>query len=169
MTTVYEINVTEGPTYVVDGSLTGLVYELTGVTTIGPQGPKGDKGDTGDTGPEGGAPFLTTVGDGVTTDFVVTHSLGTRDIGVIVYLASGTYAEVEPDVEHTTIDTVTLRFDSAPTADQFNVVIWDRATTGPKGDKGDTGPINTTVYGDVDGGLPDSIYGGVTPINGGTP
>jgi hypothetical protein len=57
------------------------------------------------------------------TSYVITHSLGTRDVIVAVYLNSGTYEEVEVDVERTSTTTVTLRFAVAPSANAYRVVV----------------------------------------------
>lgn len=40
---------------------------------------------------------------------VVTHNLGSRDVAVVAYLNSGTFAEEEFSVEHSTVNTVTIR------------------------------------------------------------
>ena len=58
-----------------------------------------------------------------TTSHVATHNFGSRDVTVAVYDNNSPYAEVFPDVEHTTTNTVTIKFASAPTADQYRVVI----------------------------------------------
>ena len=58
-----------------------------------------------------------------TTSHVTTHNFGSRDVTVAVYDNNSPYAEVFPDVEHTTTNTVTIKFASAPTADQYRVVI----------------------------------------------
>jgi hypothetical protein len=58
-----------------------------------------------------------------TTAHVTTHSLATRDVTVAVYDNNSPWAEVFPDVEHTSTNTVTIRFATAPTADQYRVVI----------------------------------------------
>jgi hypothetical protein len=58
-----------------------------------------------------------------TTAHVTTHGLATRDITVAVYDNNSPWAEVFPDVEHTSTNTVTIRFATAPTADQYRVVI----------------------------------------------
>jgi hypothetical protein len=42
---------------------------------------------------------------------------------VAVYRNSGNYDEVECDVEHSTTNTVTLKFSSAPTSNQYRVVV----------------------------------------------
>lgn len=64
----------------------------------------------------------TTVGDGTATQYTVTHNLGTRAVVVSVFRDSGAYDEVICDVEHTTINALTVRFASAPTTNQFRVV-----------------------------------------------
>lgn len=67
--------------------------------------------------------YETTFGDGSATQFTITHNLGTRGVVASVYRNSGAYDEINCDVEHTTINTVTLRFASAPSAGQFAVTV----------------------------------------------
>jgi hypothetical protein len=67
--------------------------------------------------------YSVTFGDGSATQFTITHNLGTRSVLVGLYRDSGAYDEVNADVEHTTTNTVTLRFASAPTAGQYTAVI----------------------------------------------
>lgn len=67
--------------------------------------------------------YAANVGDGSATSYTITHNLGTRDIQVTVYEASGTYAEVICDVQHSTTNTATLLFSVAPTLNQYRVVI----------------------------------------------
>lgn len=67
--------------------------------------------------------FTADIGDGSATQFTVTHNLGTRDVTVAVYRNSGSYDEVITDVEHTTTNSVVVRFVSAPTSNQFRVVV----------------------------------------------
>jgi hypothetical protein len=57
------------------------------------------------------------------TSYVVTHNLNSRDVLVNVYETSGTYSTVETDVERTSVNTVTLRFATAPAAGAYRVVI----------------------------------------------
>lgn len=66
--------------------------------------------------------FSTAVGNGAATSFVLTHNFNTRDVTVTVYDAA-TYAEVFTDAAHSTVNTVTVAFAEAPTADQYRVVI----------------------------------------------
>lgn len=72
----------------------------------------------------GGKKKLSTlIGDGSANQFTVTHNFNSRDVHVAVYRNSGAYDEVGCDVEHTTVNSVTIRFASAPTANQFQVVV----------------------------------------------
>jgi hypothetical protein len=67
--------------------------------------------------------YSTNVGDGSATSYTITHNLGTRDVIVSVYEASGSYAEVICDVNHATTNTITLLFSVAPTLNQYRVVV----------------------------------------------
>lgn len=67
--------------------------------------------------------YAANIGDGSATQFTVTHNLNTRDCVVAIYRNSGAYDEVITDVEHTTVNSLTIRFSSAPTANQFRVVV----------------------------------------------
>ena len=58
----------------------------------------------------------TITGDGVETDFVITHDLSSRDLVVVVRENSGSYAQIEPadyNLEYTSLDTVTVKFAAA--------------------------------------------------------
>ena len=63
------------------------------------------------------------VGNGALTDIPLTHTRGTRDVAVEVYLNSGTYEKVLVDVEHTSTTVVTLKFAVAPSAAQYRCVV----------------------------------------------
>lgn len=67
--------------------------------------------------------FETTIGDGSATSYTVTHNLNTRGVVVSVYRNSGNYDEVGCDVEHTTVNTLTIKFAAAPSANQFAVAV----------------------------------------------
>jgi hypothetical protein len=67
--------------------------------------------------------YATTFGDGSATSYTITHNLNTRDVIVSVYEATGSYAEVICDVNHATVNTVTLLFSVAPTSNQYRVVV----------------------------------------------
>jgi hypothetical protein len=72
-----------------------------------------------------GAPkrYAANFGDGTNTSYTITHNLGTRDVTVCVYRNSGSYDEVFCDVQHTSTTAVTLVFTSAPTSNQYRVVV----------------------------------------------
>ena len=72
-----------------------------------------------------GAPkrYAAAFGDGSATSYTITHNLGSRDLTVAVYRNSGNYDEVECDVEHSTTNSVTLKFSAAPTSNQYRVVV----------------------------------------------
>jgi hypothetical protein len=63
------------------------------------------------------------VGDGSATSYTVNHALATRDVSVHVYENASPYAQVEADVEHTDSNNLTIKFASAPTSDQYRVVV----------------------------------------------
>lgn len=67
--------------------------------------------------------FSQAVGDAVTTSIVVTHNLNSQDVIVQLYTASGTFAEVNVEVQRTSVNTVTLVFSVAPTSGQYRVVV----------------------------------------------
>jgi hypothetical protein len=67
--------------------------------------------------------YAANVGDGSATSITITHNLGTRDVIVSVYEATGSYAEVICDVNHATTNTITLLFSVAPTLNQYRVVV----------------------------------------------
>jgi hypothetical protein len=67
--------------------------------------------------------YAANVGDGSATSYTITHNLGTRDVTVALYEPSASYAEVFADIEHSTTNTITVKFTSAPTTDQFRVVV----------------------------------------------
>jgi len=54
---------------------------------------------------------------------IVTHNLGTEDVTVNVFETSGAKALVETDVERTGLNTITLRFATAPASGAYRVVI----------------------------------------------
>lgn len=67
--------------------------------------------------------YATNVGDGTAVAYTITHNLNTRDVIVTLYDNSSPYAELICDVEHTTVNTVTLRFSVAPTSNQYRVAV----------------------------------------------
>jgi hypothetical protein len=67
--------------------------------------------------------YAANIGDGSTTNIVVTHSLGTRDVAVTVRNASSPYEEIMVDNEATSTTTCTLKFAVAPTSNQYRVIV----------------------------------------------
>lgn len=66
--------------------------------------------------------YSANVGDGTSTSITITHNLGTRDVHVTLYDASS-YAVVMCDVTNATTNTITLGFSTAPTTNQYRVVV----------------------------------------------
>ena len=66
--------------------------------------------------------YTAVIGDGSSTSITVTHSLGTRAVGVWVYDAV-TYVEYDCDVTRTSTAAVTLGFATAPAAGSLVVVV----------------------------------------------
>lgn len=67
--------------------------------------------------------FTATIGDGSTTNIVVTHNLGTKDCAIRVYRVASPFDTIFVDAERTTTNTVTLKFASAPAAGQYRVIV----------------------------------------------
>lgn len=67
--------------------------------------------------------YATNVGDGTSTDIVITHNLNTRDAVVQVREAGSPYEQVNVDIEYTTTNTVTLRFAAAPTSSSYRAIV----------------------------------------------
>ena len=63
------------------------------------------------------------IGDGSATSFVVTHNFNTRDVIVRVFPNSGQYDDIEPDVQRTSVNAVTIIFATAPATNAFRVVV----------------------------------------------
>jgi hypothetical protein len=67
--------------------------------------------------------YATSVGDATNTSFTITHNLGTRDVVVQIREVASPYAVVIADIAATTTNTVTVAFATAPTTDQYRVVV----------------------------------------------
>lgn len=67
--------------------------------------------------------YATSVGDGTATSYTVSHNLGTKDVTVAVYDNSSPYAEVVADIQHTSTTAITVVFSTAPTSNQYRVVV----------------------------------------------
>lgn len=67
--------------------------------------------------------YAASIGNGADTSLPVSHNLGTQDVVVEVYRNSGNYDKVLCEIRHTDVNTVTLLFTTAPTTNQYRVVI----------------------------------------------
>ena len=67
--------------------------------------------------------YSVAIGNGADTSLVVTHNLNTRDVTVTVRETGSPYAVVFPDIEMTSVDTITVKFATAPTSNQYTVVV----------------------------------------------
>lgn len=66
--------------------------------------------------------YAATIGNGASTSFTVTHNFNTADVVVAVYtVADGTV--VYPDITNSTVNAVTIDFATAPTSNQYRVVV----------------------------------------------
>ena len=71
----------------------------------------------------GALKYAEAIGDGATTTFTITHNLNSRDASVAIYESNSPYEVVYTDVEMTTVNSVTVKFATAPTTGQFRVVV----------------------------------------------
>lgn len=67
--------------------------------------------------------YKTNIGDGASTQYVVTHNLNTRDIHIQVVRVAAPYDNVGVDQERTSVNTATLRFSSAPALNAYRVLV----------------------------------------------
>jgi hypothetical protein len=67
--------------------------------------------------------FSQTIGDAAATSIVVTHNLGTEDVVVSVRETGGSKREVITEIQHTSTNSVTLVFDSAPALNAYRVTV----------------------------------------------
>ena len=63
------------------------------------------------------------IGDGSSTSYVVTHNFGTRDVAIDVYRNSGNFDDVLAETQRTSVNSVTILFDTAPAANAFRVQV----------------------------------------------
>lgn len=66
--------------------------------------------------------YTESIGDGTLTSFTVTHSLGTRNVMVQMYDASS-YETVYAEVTRDTTSAITVRFNTAPAANDITVLV----------------------------------------------
>lgn len=66
--------------------------------------------------------YAVDMGNGVATSFVITHNLNTKDVTTAVF-AVATGEKVYTDIQHTSVNTITVSFTGVPTTAQYRVVI----------------------------------------------
>jgi hypothetical protein len=71
----------------------------------------------------GGGSYATTIGDGTATSFTITHGLNSRDVIVQVREAASPWSYPGVDVAAATTGTVTLSFTTAPSINQYRVLV----------------------------------------------
>ncbi len=64
------------------------------------------------------------LGNGALTSFPIVHNFGTRAVGVMVYRTSSPYDEVEVAIEHTDLNTVTVKPDAVWATNEFHAVVY---------------------------------------------
>lgn len=67
--------------------------------------------------------YIATIGDASATSFDVVHNFDTRHVTVQVFEAASPYAQVETDVDRSTVNKVVIRFASAPGTNEYEVVV----------------------------------------------
>lgn len=75
------------------------------------------------TSPFASKKFNQTIGDGAATSYAVTHNLNTRDVEVEVYRNSGNFDTVLVETQRTSVNAITLIFDTAPALNAYRVVV----------------------------------------------
>jgi len=63
------------------------------------------------------------MGNGSATSFAITHNFATRAVNVLVYRVASPYDEVDVAVEHTDLNTVTIKPDSVWATNEFHAVV----------------------------------------------
>lgn len=67
--------------------------------------------------------FNANIGDGSATSYTVTHNFGTRDVTVEVYRNSGNFDTVLVEIQRTSVNAVTIVFDTAPATNAYRVMV----------------------------------------------
>jgi hypothetical protein len=67
--------------------------------------------------------YTTTLGDGSSLSYTVTHNLGTQNVVMMVRLSGTPYSSVEADMAATSSNTATIAFATAPAAGAYTVTV----------------------------------------------
>ncbi|MFI3187931.1 MAG: hypothetical protein QX198_18300 [Methylococcaceae bacterium] len=67
--------------------------------------------------------YSATIGDASATSIMVTHNFGTDDVQVYIREASGSKRQVLAEVQHTSANSITVVFDSAPALNSMRVTV----------------------------------------------
>jgi hypothetical protein len=59
------------------------------------------------------------VGDGINTQFILTHSFGTREALVFVRQSGSLFEEVTPDISYDTVNTTKITFAAIPSSSEY--------------------------------------------------
>lgn len=130
----------------------GIEIDTTGATTNQVLKFDGTKFAPGaDTG-LAGTTYATTIGDGTSTEYTITHNLGTRDVVVVARNAASPYEVIDVRWEATTTGAIKLDFSSAPSSNSVRVTVYSAVagstiTIGSIDDLGDV-TISNAANGD---------------------
>jgi len=75
-----------------------------------------------------GTTYATTIGNGSSSSFTITHNLNTRDVFVSIRNAASPYEDMEVRWEATTTNTLTLDFSVIPTTNSIRVLVYAAIT-----------------------------------------
>jgi len=106
-----------------DASVELNTATVTGTLPVANGGTGGTTAATARAGINAAGKYSVAIGDGAATSYTITHNLDSRDVIVTVYKNSADYEVVYTDVAHATANTVTVAFASAPTTNQYKVVV----------------------------------------------
>jgi hypothetical protein len=104
-----------------------------------------------------GTSYTTTVGNGSSNVFTVTHGLGTRDVYVVARQVASPYDNVEVLWSATTTNAITVDFSTVPDSNSISVTVYS-AVTGT--------PVTTTLSALTDVALSSPTSGNVLEYNG---